>query len=299
MLEFKADVLDALNNNQPVVALESTIISHGLPYPENLTLAREVEAIIREAGATPATIAMMNGAIKIGLTDAELTTLAESDDVQKASKRDFAYLLASKKLGATTVAGTLLAASMAGIRVFATGGLGGVHRGGETTLDISRDLEELALQPVAVVSAGVKSILDIGKTLEYLETKGVEVLGYQTDFFPAFYTRTSPYKVDYRLDTAADIAALMHAKFDSGIDGGLLVANPIPDAHAMDETLINAAIDQALKDAAAKQITGKRITPFLLDAIKTITDGKSLAANLALMKHNAQVAAEIAVAYTP
>lgn len=299
MLAFKKDVLDALNNNQPVVALESTIISHGLPYPENLALAREVETIIQNAGATPATIAIMDGQIKIGLKDEELQYLAESDDVIKASKRDFAYLLASKKTGATTVAGTLLAAAMAGIRVFATGGLGGVHRGGEDTLDISRDLEELSIQPVAVVSAGVKSILDIGRTLEYLETKGVEVIGYKSTFFPAFYTRQSPYKVDYRLDTPEDVAALLHAKFDSGLEGGVLVANPIPEAFAMEEATIQKAIDQALKEAEEKGVTGKAITPYLLDAIKTITKGKSLEANLALMKHNARVAAEIAVAYRP
>lgn len=299
MLAFKKDVLDALNNNQPVVALESTIISHGLPYPENLALAREVETIIQNAGATPATIAIMDGQIKIGLTDEELQYLAESDDVIKASKRDFAYLLASKKTGATTVAGTLLAAAMAGIRVFATGGLGGVHRGGEDTLDISRDLEELSIQPVAVVSAGVKSILDIGRTLEYLETKGVEVIGYKSTFFPAFYTRQSPYNVDYRLDTPEDVAALLHAKFDSGLEGGVLVANPIPEAFAMEEATIQKAIDQALKEALKKGVTGKAITPYLLDAIKTITKGKSLEANLALMKHNARVAAEIAVAYRP
>ncbi len=299
MLEFKKEVLDALNNNQPVVALESTIISHGLPYPENLALAREVETIIENAGATPATIAIMDGKIKIGLTDDELKFLAESDDVIKASKRDFAYLLASRKTGATTVAGTLLASAMAGINVFATGGLGGVHRGGEDTLDISRDLEELALQPVAVVSAGVKSILDIGRTLEYLETKGVEVIGYQSTFFPAFYTRQSPYKVDYRLETPGDVAALLHAKFDSGLEGGVLVANPIPENFAMDEATIQKAIDQALKEALKKGITGKAITPYLLDAIKTITNGKSLEANLALMKHNALVAAQIAVAYRP
>lgn len=299
MLEFKKEVLDALNNNQPVVALESTIISHGLPYPENLALARDVETIIENAGATPATIAIMDGKIKIGLTDDELKFLAESDDVIKASKRDFAYLLASRKTGATTVAGTLLASAMAGINVFATGGLGGVHRGGEDTLDISRDLEELALQPVAVVSAGVKSILDIGRTLEYLETKGVEVIGYQSTFFPAFYTRQSPYKVDYRLETPGDVAALLHAKFDSGLEGGVLVANPIPENFAMDEATIQKAIDQALKEALKKGVTGKAITPYLLDAIKTITNGKSLEANLALMKHNALVAAQIAVAYRP
>lgn len=299
MLEFLPDVLDALNQNKPVVALESTIISHGLPYPENLTLAKDVEAIVRAAGATPATIAIMDGKIKIGLSEAELRLLAESEDVIKASKRDFAYLMAAKKTGATTVAGTLLAASMAGIHVFATGGLGGVHRGGETTMDISRDLEELALHPVAVVSAGVKSILDIGKTLEVLETKGVEVIGFQSTFFPAFYTRQSPYKVDYRLETADEVAALMHAKFDSGIEGGILVANPIPEAVAMDEKTIQSAIDQALSDAAQENITGKAITPYLLDAIKTLTEGKSLQANLALMKHNAYIAAQIAVAYRP
>lgn len=299
MLSFKKDVLDALNESRPVVALESTIISHGLPYPDNLKLAMDVEALILEAGATPATIALMDGVIKIGLTQDELRLLAQSDTVIKASKRDFAYILAAKKTGATTVAGTLLACSMAGIRVFATGGLGGVHRGGADTLDISRDLEELSLQSVAVVSAGVKSILDIGKTLEYLETKGVEVIGYQTDFFPAFYTQKSPFTVDYRLESPTEVAALMHAKFDSGIDGGLLIANPIPKAYAMDETLIQSAIDQALNAADQRGITGKAITPYLLDAIQKITAGQSLKANVELMKHNARIAAQIAVAYTP
>lgn len=299
MLSFKKDVLDALNESRPVVALESTIISHGLPYPDNLKLAMDVEALILEAGATPATIALMDGVIKIGLTHDELRLLAQSDTVIKASKRDFAYILAAKKTGATTVAGTLLACSMAGIRVFATGGLGGVHRGGADTLDISRDLEELSLQSVAVVSAGVKSILDIGKTLEYLETKGVEVIGYQTDFFPAFYTQKSPFTVDYRLESPTEVAALMHAKFDSGIDGGLLIANPIPKAYAMDETLIQSAIDQALNAADQRGITGKAITPYLLDAIQKITAGQSLKANVELMKHNARIAAQIAVAYTP
>lgn len=299
MLSFKKDVLDALNESRPVVALESTIISHGLPYPDNLKLAMDVEALILEAGATPATIALMDGVIKIGLTQDELRLLAQSDSVIKASKRDFAYILAAKKTGATTVAGTLLACSMAGIRVFATGGLGGVHRGGADTLDISRDLEELSLQSVAVVSAGVKSILDLGKTLEYLETKGVEVIGYQTDFFPAFYTQKSPFTVDYRLESPTEVAALMHAKFDSGIDGGLLIANPIPKAYAMDETLIQSAIDQALNAADQRGITGKAITPYLLDAIQKITAGQSLKANVELMKHNARIAAQIAVAYTP
>lgn len=299
MLSFKKDVLDALNESRPVVALESTIISHGLPYPDNLKLAMDVEALILEAGATPATIALMDGVIKIGLTQDELRLLAQSDSVIKASKRDFAYILAAKKTGATTVAGTLLACSMAGIRVFATGGLGGVHRGGADTLDISRDLEELSLQSVAVVSAGVKSILDLGKTLEYLETKGVEVIGYQTDFFPAFYTQKSPFTVDYRLESPTEVAALMHAKFDSGIDGGLLIANPIPKAYAMDETLIQSAIDQALNAADQHGITGKAITPYLLDAIQKITAGQSLKANVELMKHNARIAAQIAVAYTP
>ena len=299
MLMLSAAVQEALDQNRPVVALESTIISHGLPYPENLALARDVEAIITEIGATPATIAIMDGVIKVGLTDEELVLLAKSENVIKASKRDFAYILANQKTGATTVSGTVIVAAMAGIPIFATGGLGGVHRGASETFDISRDLEDLALHNVAIVSSGVKSILDIGKTLEYLETKGVEVIGYQTDQFPAFYTRSSQFKVDYRLDTPEAVASLIRAKFDSGLEGGILIANPIPKEASLDESLMEEAINKALSDADKEGVKGKDITPYLLSKIKTITDGKSLTSNIALMKNNAKVAAQIAVAYKP
>ena len=299
MLMLSAAVQEALDHNRPVVALESTIISHGLPYPENLALARDVETIIKDMGATPATIAIMDGVIKVGLTDEELVLLAKSENVIKASKRDFAYILANQKTGATTVSGTVIVAAMAGIPIFATGGLGGVHRGASETFDISRDLEDLALHNVAIVSSGVKSILDIGKTLEYLETKGVEVIGYQTDQFPAFYTRSSQFKVDYRLDTPEAVASLIRAKFDSGLEGGILIANPIPKEASLDESLMEEAIKKALSDADKEGVKGKDITPYLLSKIKTITDGKSLTSNIALMKNNAKVAAQIAVAYKP
>jgi pseudouridine-5'-phosphate glycosidase len=292
-------VQEALDQNRPVVALESTIISHGLPYPENLALARDVEAIITEIGATPATIAIIDGQIKVGLTDDELVLLAKSDTVIKTSKRDFAYILSQNKTGATTVSGTVIIAAMAGIPIFATGGLGGVHRGVSDHWDISRDLEELALHNVAIISSGVKSILDIPKTLEYLETKGVEVIGYQTDQFPAFYTRSSPYSVDYRLDNPEDVARLIHAKFDSGLDGGILIANPIPKDASLEEALMEKAIKEALIQMEKDGVTGKAITPYLLTKIKALTGGESLTSNIALMKNNAKVAAQIAVAYRP
>lgn len=299
MLMLSAAVQDALDQNRPVVALESTIISHGLPYPENLALAREVETIIKEIGATPATIAIIDGVIKVGLSDDELLLLAKSENVIKASRRDFSYLLAHQKTGATTVSGTVIVAAMAGIKIFATGGLGGVHRGASESFDISRDLEELSQHNVAIVSSGVKSILDIGKTLEYLETKGIEVIGYQTDQFPAFYTRGSQYLVDYRLDTPEAVARLIHAKFDSGLDGGILIANPVPEEDSLDEKVMNQAIEKALEEADTQNIKGKEITPFLLSKIKALTGGQSLSSNIALMKNNAKVAALIAVAYHP
>ncbi len=299
MLMLSPAVQEALDQNRPVVALESTIISHGLPYPENLALARDVEAIITEIGATPATIAIIDGQIKVGLTDDELVLLAKSENVIKTSKRDFAYILSQNKTGATTVSGTVIIAAMAGIPIFATGGLGGVHRGVSDHWDISRDLEELALHNVAIISSGVKSILDIPKTLEYLETKGVEVIGYQTDQFPAFYTRSSPYSVDYRLDNPEDVARLIHAKFDSGLEGGILIANPIPKEASLDEALMEKAIKEALIQMEKDGVTGKAITPYLLTKIKALTGGESLTSNIALMKNNAKVAAQIAVAYRP
>jgi len=299
MLMLSPAVQEALDQNRPVVALESTIISHGLPYPENLALARDVEAIITEIGATPATIAIIDGQIKVGLTDEELVLLAKSENVIKTSKRDFAYILSQNKTGATTVSGTVIIAAMAGIPIFATGGLGGVHRGVSDHWDISRDLEELALHNVAIISSGVKSILDIPKTLEYLETKGVEVIGYQSDQFPAFYTHTSPYQVDYRLDTPEDVARLIHAKFDSGLDGGILIANPIPKDASLDEAVMEKAIQDALDSMEKDGVKGKDITPYLLSKIKAFTGGESLTSNIALMKNNAKVAAQIAVAYRP
>lgn len=297
MLEFSQRVLEALNNQEPVVALESTIYTHGLPYPENLKLAKDVETIIENAGAVPATIAIIDGVLKVGVTELELKYLIQSDEVIKASKRDFAYLMASKKSGATTVSGTLIIAAMAGIKVFATGGMGGVHRGFSDTLDISRDLEELSEHSVAVVASGVKSILDIQNTLEYLETKGIEILGYQTDDFPAFYTPKSGFSVDFKVDSPLMAASIMHAKFDSGLKGGILIANPVPEEDALDEKTMHQAIDQALKKAKENGIKGKNITPFLLNEVKDITQGKSLSANIALMKHNAYVAALIAKEY--
>lgn len=297
MLEFSPRVLEALNNEEPVVALESTIYTHGLPYPENLKLAKDVEKIIEDAGAIPATIAIIDGVLKVGISELELKYLVQSEEVIKASKRDFAYLMATKKSGATTVSGTLIIAAMAGIKVFATGGMGGVHRGFDQTLDISRDLEELSEHSVAVVASGVKSILDIENTLEYLETKGIEILGYQTKDFPAFYTPKSGYNVDFEVDSPLMAASIMHQKFDSGLKGGLLIANPVPKEDALDEKMMHKAIDKALKKAKDKGIKGKDITPFLLSEVKDLTEGKSLKANIALMKHNAYVAALIAKAY--
>lgn len=287
---------DALNKGLPIVALESTIISHGMPYPENIKMAKKVEAIIRENGAVPATIAIMDGKIKIGLTDDELDILAKSKEVIKVSKRDFGYVLSQKLIGATTVSATMIACELAGISVFATGGIGGVHRGAQETFDISRDLEELASTNVCVVCAGAKSILDLGLTLEYLETKGVEVIGYQTKMLPAFYTNESLFKVDYQLDTPKDIANLLSAKWQLGIKGGVLVANPIPNAYSMDAKAINQTIDQAILKAQALNIKGKEITPFLLREIAHVTKGDSLAANLELVYHNADLASKIALA---
>jgi len=297
MLEFSPRVLEALNKEAPVVALESTIYTHGLPYPENLKLAKDVEKIIEDAGAIPATIAVIDGVLKVGITESELKYLVQNESVIKASKRDFAYLMATGGSGATTVSGTLIIAAMAGIKVFATGGIGGVHRGYDKTLDISRDLEELSEHSVAVVASGVKSILDIKNTLEYLETKGVEVIGYQTKNFPAFYTTKSGYAVDFEAESALMAASIMHAKFDSGLKGGILIANPVPKEDALDGKIMHKAIDKALKKAKEKGVKGKEITPFLLGEIKDITEGKSLKANIALMKHNAYVAALIAKEY--
>ncbi|KAF0820631.1 Pseudouridine 5'-phosphate glycosidase [Bacillus sp. ZZV12-4809] len=294
-LEYSEEVLEAKKANKPIVALESTIISHGMPYPQNVQTAKEVEEVIRKNGAVPATIAILNGKIKIGLSDEELEFLAQSRDVEKASRRDLPYLIAKKKNGATTVAATMICAELAGIEVFVTGGIGGVHREAETTMDISADLQELSMTNVAVICAGAKSILDIGLTLEYLETYGVPVVGFETDVLPAFYTRTSPFYVNYRVDNADEAAEMIRTKWELGLKGGVVIANPIPEKDALEEAFITGVIETALKEASENNISGKKVTPFLLGKVKELTDGRSLTANIALVKHNAEVGSKIAV----
>lgn len=289
------EVQKAKDSNQPIVALESTIISHGMPYPQNVEMARTVEQIVRDNGAVPATIAIMDGKIKIGLTDEELELFAKSDNVAKVSRRDMAQVVALKQLGATTVASTMICAEMAGIEVFVTGGIGGVHRGAETTMDISADLDELSKTNVAVVCAGAKSILDLPLTLEYLETKGVPVIGYETEYLPAFYTRSSEHKLNFSTDSIDVIAETLKTKWELELQGGAVIANPIPEEHAMDEAFINGIIDQAIQEAQEQGIIGKDSTPFLLGKVKDLTDGKSLDVNIELVKHNAKVGSEIAV----
>ena len=296
-IDISQEVKEALKNNQAVVALESTIISHGMPYPENVKMALNVEKIIRAEGVVPATIAILDGVIKIGLSPNEIETLAQAKDVYKVGKRDFAYVVSKKLMGATTVSGTSLAAGMAGIKVFATGGIGGVHRGATETFDISRDLEELSEVDICVICAGAKSILDLGLTLEYLETKGVEVIGYQTKELPAFYSRESGFNVNYQLNTPQEIASLLKAKWDLGLHGGVVVANPIPSEFSMDAKIINDAIDQALIEARLTGIKGNEVTPFLLSKIKHITEGSSLESNIELVYNNAKLAAQIAFEY--
>jgi pseudouridine-5'-phosphate glycosidase len=291
------EVRTAKEQGKPIVALESTIISHGMPYPQNVKAAREVEQIIRENGAVPATIAIVDGKIKIGLSDDELEMFGKSTDVAKASRRDLAYLIATKKLGATTVAATMICAEAAGINIFVTGGIGGVHRGAETTMDISADLEELGQTNVAVICAGAKSILDLGLTLEYLETKGVPVIGYQTDILPAFYTRHSDFSVNFRVDDVETIATTLKAKWDLNLKGGAVIANPIPEEFAMDEKTITNVIESALKEASDLNISGKDVTPFLLGKVKDLTGGKSLESNIALVKNNAVLGAKLAVSF--
>jgi pseudouridine-5'-phosphate glycosidase len=296
LISVSARVRDALDAGRPVVALESTIITHGMPYPQNLEMAGNVEAVIRRGGATPATIAIMDGRLRVGLDADDLEVLATAGGkAAKASRRDIAALIVSGGLAGTTVATTMQIAAMAGIRVFATGGIGGVHRGADETFDISADLEELGRTPVAVVCAGAKSILDISKTLEVLETKGVPVLGYRTDDFPAFWARSSGHKVDHRFDAPADIARVIELQIQLGM-GGVLVANPIPEADALDAAAIEARISQAVDAANREGVVRKALTPYLLRRIFELTDGKSLAANIALVEHNAAVAAEIAAA---
>ena len=297
-LEISKEVKEALENNKPVVALESTIISHGMPYPQNVETALKVEEIVRENGAVPATIAILKGKLKVGLSKEEVDYLGKKGlEVTKASRRDIPAILASEDDGATTVASTMIIAALAGIKVFATGGIGGVHRGAETTMDISADLEELAMTDVAVVCAGAKSILDIGLTLEFLETKGVPVLGYQTKELPAFYTRKSGFKVDYKMDTPEQIAKTLKAKWDVNLKGGVVIANPIPEEFAMDFDTITTAINNAVAEAEEKGIKGKDSTPFLLAKVKDITKGKSLESNIQLVFNNAKLASEIAKNY--
>lgn len=295
-LSYSKEVQEGLDQGLPIIALESTIISHGMPYPQNVETAREVEQILRDAGCVPATIALIDGQIKIGLSDEELEMFGQAKDVAKASRRDMAYLLATKKIGATTVAATMIAAELAGIELFVTGGIGGVHRGAETTMDISADLEELSKTKVGVVCAGAKSILDIGLTLEYLETKGVPVIGYGTDELPAFYTRQSGFDVNFKLDTAEEVAQVLRAKWELNLEGGAVIANPIPEEDALDHDFITEIIEKALREAEQKGIQGKQVTPFLLGKVKELTDGTSLVANIALVKNNARVGAEIAKA---
>jgi len=296
LLTFTEEVRDALEGNRPVVALETTIISHGMPYPQNIAMAKNVERIIREQGAVPATIGLMDGRVKVGLNESELERFATDRSVEKVSRRDFPYILSTGKIGATTVAATMIAARLAGIEVFATGGIGGVHREGESTWDVSADLTELARTKVAVVCAGAKSILDIGRTLEYLETHGVPVVGYRCDEFPSFYSRESGYRVDYRIDDAEGVAKLLDLKWKLGLEGGLVVANPVPEAAALDFAEMENVIVQALDEAKRLGIAGKAVTPFLLSYIKETTGGKSLETNIALVNHNAETAANIAVA---
>ncbi len=292
-MDVLPEIQEALDHNQPVVALESTILSHGMPFPENVGFAAEVEKVVRAEGAIPATTALINGRIKIGLSPSELETMCRAENVGKVSRRDMPTYLAMKKNGATTVATTMICAAMAGIKVFATGGIGGVHRGGEVTMDISADLQELKQTSVAVVCAGAKQILDIGRTLEYLETMGVPVIGNGTSDFPAFYCRKSGFGVDYAAKNEAEIAAIIKTKWDLKLDGGVLIGNPIPEEYALDFDEMEQVINQALAEADEKGVRGKEITPFLLAKIKELTKGVSFASNVQLAYNNARVAAKI------
>ena len=294
-LDIKPEIKKALEDGKAVVALETTIISHGMPYPRNVETALNVEQIIRDNGAIPATIAIMDGKLKVGLNKDEIESLGKSSDAIKCSRRDIPFILAKKLDGATTVASTMLIASIAGIKVFATGGIGGVHRGAQETFDISADLQELAHTDVAVVCAGAKSILDIGLTLEYLETQGVPVVGFGTDELPAFYTSKSGFGVDYRVDTPEELAEALKTKWDLGIEGGVVVANPIPPEYEMDPAVIDSAISEAVREADLKGIKGKESTPFLLAKVKEITGGSSLDSNIQLVYNNAVLGAKIAV----
>lgn len=299
MLQVKLsdEVSQAIKNRQPIVALESTIISHGMPYPQNYEMALAVEDKVRAHGAVPATIAIINGELRAGLSKEEIEAFAKKGmQITKVSRRDIPVIVAQKKDGATTVASTMIIAELAGIKIFATGGIGGVHRGAETTMDVSADLEELAHTNVAVICAGAKSILDIGLTLEYLETKGVPVLGYQTADLPAFYTRESGFKVDAKVDSAGELAQILKAKWDLGLKGGVVIANPVPKEYSLDFKEMEKVINNALDEMNKKGIKGKDSTPFLLGKVKELTAGKSLETNIQLVLNNAKVASEIAVA---
>lgn len=294
-VEINEIVKKALEENRPVVALESTIISHGMPYPKNMETALEVENLVKENGCVPATIGIINGKIKIGLTKEDIELLAkEGLNVPKVSRRDFPYVISKKLNGATTVAGTMIGAALAGIKLFATGGIGGVHRGAEVNMDISADLDELAMTNVAVVCAGAKSILDLALTLEYLETKGVPVLGYKTKELPAFFNSKSGYNLDYNMSSAKEIADLLNVKWQLGLNGGVVVANPIPKEYEMDKELIDKVIEEAVEKANKLGVKGKDITPFLLDEIQKVTGGNSLESNIQLVFNNVKLACKIA-----
>lgn len=296
-LEIKKEVQEALDAKRPIVALESTIISHGMPYPQNVEMAKTCEKIIRDNGAVPATIAIIDGVIKIGLEEEDLLTLATAKNVAKVSRRDLAKVVSKKEMGATTVATTMICAAMAGIKFFVTGGIGGVHRGYEETMDVSADLEELAKTNVNVICAGAKSILDLPRTLEYLETKGVPVVGYQTDYLPQFFTAESEYKLNLRLDSPEEIADMIKEKEALKLDGAVLVTNPIPAESSMDKKYIDKLIDEAIEQAEKAGIKGKDVTPYLLAKIVEESDGASLKANIALVYNNAKLGAKIACCY--
>ena len=296
-LDVHPEVENALNSKQPIVALESTIISHGMPYPENIETALMVEDTVRANNAIPATIAIIKGRLKVGLTKKEIEFLATNDEVRKISRRDLAITVSQKLSGSTTVASTMIIAHLAKIAVFATGGIGGVHRGAEKTLDISADLEELSRTNVCVVCAGAKSILDIGLTLEYLETKGVPIIGYKTSDLPAFYSSKSGFNVHYRVDSAFNISEILKTKWSLSINGGVLITNPIPKTFELELTMMNEAINKAIIEAEKEKITGKEITPYLLSKVNEITQGKSLNANIKLIQNNAVLASKIAIHY--
>lgn len=298
-LDIHPDVQYALRHRGPIVALESTIICHGMPYPRNVETARDVETVVKDIGATPATIAILNGRLKVGLEQDEIEYLGHNGpQITKVSRRDIPFIVSRESDGATTVAATMIIAAMAGVAVMATGGIGGVHRGVQQTMDISADLDELSRTNIAIVCAGIKSVLDIGRTLEYLETVGVPVVGYRTNTVPAFYARSSGFPVDYRVDEAIEVAEALRTKRDLGVDGAILVTNPIPEEHALNSQEIDQTIEQAITDMQQRGISGKESTPFLLSRIAEQTEGRSLDANIELMLHNANLAAEIAVEYS-